>query len=113
MRGMNEPAQQVDAPADFGDSPSAVVSRWVSELELSEKQQRPWIERGRRIVRRYVDDRAEANDVRRRRFALLWANIQTLAPADLRAHAHGGRVATLARRRRGRRARPRRSSSGR
>ncbi len=78
---MNEPAQQVDAPSDFGDSPSAVVSRWVSELELSEKQQRPWVERGRRIVRRYVDDRAQANDVRRRRFALLWANIQTLAPA--------------------------------
>ncbi len=78
---MNEPAQQVDSPDDFGDDPSAIVSRWISELELSEKEQRPWVERGRRIVRRYVDDRAGANDVRRRRFALLWANIQTLAPA--------------------------------
>ncbi len=76
-----QPADSIDGPEDFGDDARAVVSRWISELELSEKAQRPWIERGRRIVRRYVDDRAEANDVRRRRFALLWANIQTLAPA--------------------------------
>ena len=78
---MNEPAQQVDTPSDFGDDPSAVVSRWISELELSEKEQRPWVERGRRIVRRYAEDRADTFGVRRRRFALLWANIQTLAPA--------------------------------
>src|SRR5579862_1526887 len=78
---MNEPAQQVDSPDDFGDDPSAIVSRWISEIELSEKEQRPWIERGRRIVRRYVDDRSETSDGRRRRFALLWANIQTMAPA--------------------------------
>src|SRR5579864_1326386 len=78
---MNEPAQQVDSPIDFGEGAGASVSRWISELDLSEKEQRPWIERGRRIVRRYVDDRAGANEVRRRRFALLWANIQTLAPA--------------------------------
>jgi hypothetical protein len=76
-----EPAQQIDSPSDFGDDPAAVVSRWISELDLAEKEQKPWVERGRRIVRRYVDDRAEANDVRKRRFALLWANIQTLAPA--------------------------------
>jgi len=72
---------QVDSPSDFGDDAGAVVSRWISEIELSEKEQRPWIERGRRIVRRYVDDRGETSDGRRRRFALLWANIQTMAPA--------------------------------
>ena len=77
---MDQPAQ-VDSPSDFGDTPSATVSRWISELGLSEKDQAAWVSRGRRIVRRYVDDRAEANDVRKRRFALLWANIQTLAPA--------------------------------
>src|ERR1700691_230770 len=77
---MDQPAQ-VDSPSDFGDGDDATVSRWISELELSEKGQASWIDRGRRIARRYVDDRAEANDVRKRRFALLWANIQTLAPA--------------------------------
>ena len=66
---MDQPAQ-VDSPSDFGDTPAAAVSRWISELELSEKDQAAWVSRGRRIVRRYVDDRAEANDTRKRRFAL-------------------------------------------
>jgi len=76
-----EPAESVESAAEFGEDPRAVVSRWISELDLSERDQKPWIERGRRIVRRYVDERLEGADLRRRRFALLWANIQTLAPA--------------------------------
>src|SRR5579871_4316237 len=76
-----EPVESVEGPADVGDDPAAVAARWISELELSDKEQRRWIERARRIVRRYVDDRDAAGDARRRRFSLLWANIQTLAPA--------------------------------
>ena len=80
---MAEPAVQVDAPSDFGKDPVAVCSRWKSELELSAKDQQPWITRGRTIVRRYMDQRnvAEGSDTRNRRFSLLWANVQTLAPA--------------------------------
>ncbi len=80
-----EPALQVDEPSDFGTDAAAVVSRWISELDLSDKAQEPWIKRGRQIIKRYTDERqatGTSDDVsRRRRFSLLWGNIQTLAPA--------------------------------
>src|ERR1700754_2208488 len=71
-------AAQVDTPADFGADAEAVARRWISELELSEKSQRDWIERCKKIIRIYRDDE---RNVKKRRFSLLWANIQTLAPA--------------------------------
>jgi hypothetical protein len=71
-----------ETPADFGDDPGAVARRWISELELAEKDQESWRRRGRRIIGRYREDRAEAApETRGRRFSLLWANIQTLGPA--------------------------------
>ena len=76
-----EPALQVDELSDFGTDEAAKATRWISELELAEKAQAPWVTRAKRIVRRYTDERVEAEDSKRRQFALLWANIQTLAPA--------------------------------
>ena len=71
-----------ETPADFGDDPGAVARRWISELELAEKEQEAWLKRGRRIIKRYREDRSDgAVEARGRRFSLLWANIQTLAPA--------------------------------
>ena len=71
-----------ETPADFGDDPGAVARRWISELELAEKDQESWRQRGRRIIKRYREDRTEtAPETRGRRFSLLWANIQTLGPA--------------------------------
>jgi hypothetical protein len=71
-----------ETPADFGDDPGAVARRWISELELAEKDQEAWRRRGRRIIKRYLEERDEgAAESRGRRFSLLWANIQTLGPA--------------------------------
>jgi hypothetical protein len=73
-----------ETPADFGADPGAVARRWIGEIELAEKAQAPWRERGRRIIQRYLEDRGEAGaDVKARRFSLLWSNIQTLGPAVL------------------------------
>jgi hypothetical protein len=82
---MAEPVLDPDiaeTPADFGDDPGAVARRWISELELAEKDQAAWRRRGRRIIKRYREERDEgAAETRGRRFSLLWANIQTLGPA--------------------------------
>ena len=78
---MAEPAAQVDAPSDFGTDEAATVSRWISELELAEKNQQPWVKRCQQIIKRYEDERTDSNDVKKRRYALLWSNIQTLGPA--------------------------------
>ena len=81
---MTDPVLDLDAaetPADFGDDPGAVARRWISELELAEKDQERWRQRGRRIIKRYREERGEGSESRGRRFSLLWANIQTLGPA--------------------------------
>ena len=73
--------ETAETPADFGDDPGAVARRWISELELADKDQERWRQRGRRIIKRYREERGEAGESRGRRFSLLWANIQTLGPA--------------------------------
>lgn len=72
----------VETAADFGEGPGADVQRWISELDLAAKDHRPWLDVSRRIIKRYRDDQNEAStDVKQRRFALLWSNIETLEPA--------------------------------
>ncbi len=66
---------------------------WIDQLNISEKWQRNWVSRSKRIIRRYknavgddltgVDssDNVLLNDAGNRRFAILWSNIETLKPA--------------------------------
>lgn len=64
-----------------------ITQRWVEEIDLAEKDCEPWWKSGDIIIRRYKND--ERNGGRgnitpqtiRRRFAILWSNVQTLAPA--------------------------------
>lgn len=72
---------EVVSPADFGKDAPGVVHRWISEIERAEKDAQPWVNRCKQIIKRYGGERGPSNDVKRRTFALLWANIQTLAPA--------------------------------
>jgi hypothetical protein len=71
-------AAKVDTPADFGEGSAAVARRWISELDLSDKSQAKWIARAKKIALIYREESLSA-DIRC--FSLLWANIQTLAPA--------------------------------
>lgn len=63
---------------------AALTSRWISEIEASEKWQRQYWERCRNIIRRYRQERREAAgqpNEDERRYAVLWSNVQTLGPA--------------------------------
>lgn len=75
----------VETLADFGpdpDSPPAVAARWISELDLAERYQKKYIERCQKIRDRYKDKQADAiSNFQKRRFAVLWSNIETLKPA--------------------------------
>lgn len=57
-------------------------ARWVEEIRLYEKEAEKWTERGKRIVKRYKDERSvrETADGNRR-YNILYSNIQTLLPA--------------------------------
>lgn len=78
---------QVDEPDDFGKGARANVARWISEINISEKDDKTaeWLKRGAIINRRYKDERKDAGNAPiinpRRRFAILWSNIETLEPA--------------------------------
>jgi hypothetical protein len=72
--------QAVESPRDFGADRKGLARRWQTELELAEKESRTWIEKGRKIVKRYRDERDSTEDGAKR-FNILWSNIQTLRPA--------------------------------
>lgn len=70
--------------ATASESDASLTSRWISELEASEKWQREFIDRCRRIVTRYRDERKNVDNQPnqdRKRFPILWSNLQTLGPA--------------------------------
>lgn len=52
---------------------------WVNEIEFYEKKAREWEERGKKIIRRYKDEREVDNTAAK--FNILWSNTQTLLPA--------------------------------
>ena len=83
MPGM---AQAALAPpdADLEDAKEArrraqCAGRWIGEIGLSEKAQASWLTRAKKIVKLYR--RADSQTDAKRRFAMLWANTQTIQPA--------------------------------
>lgn len=62
-----------------------VAARWVEEINLAEKDCASWWRSGDIIIRRYKNDdrsgRGRAIVAARRRYAILWSNVQTLGPA--------------------------------
>jgi hypothetical protein len=53
--------------------------RYLAEIELYEKEFRPWETRGKKILKLYKDANNSNNKVKR--FNVLWSNVQTLQPA--------------------------------
>lgn len=64
------------------ESTREVTQRWRAELELAKRKDEKWIRRGRRIVKRYRDERNQnTGGMAGVRFNILWSNVQTLLPA--------------------------------
>jgi len=55
------------------------AAKWTTALELAKKTDATWVTRGRKIVKRYRDQRGESS--RDKRYNILWSNVETLAPA--------------------------------
>jgi hypothetical protein len=54
--------------------------RWTQELKLAAEEDKKWLKRGDKIVKRYRDERQGWSDTGKR-YNILWANIQTMLPA--------------------------------
>lgn len=72
--------QKARDPADFGTDKRGVASRWIAELALAERDSRQFLQRGREVERRYMDERATPQSDQMR-FNVFWSNVQTLKPA--------------------------------
>ena len=57
-----------------------VVKRWVQEIKFYETKAFQWEEKGKKILRRYKDDRSP-REQKVPRYNILWSNVQTLLPA--------------------------------
>lgn len=55
------------------------AAKWISELNVSEKAQRGWLDRSKKITKRYRYENSQ--DARERAFAMLWSNTETIKPA--------------------------------
>ncbi len=53
---------------------------WLTQIEDAGKSFEKWEERSKKIIKRYRDER-EAIEQRKRKFAILWSNVQVLKPA--------------------------------
>lgn len=79
MAARKKAVKAVDHLPDAG-TPAGVVQRWCKEIALYEKDAGPWHEKGRKIVKRYKDERVTSQESAVR-FNVLWSNIQTFLPA--------------------------------
>jgi hypothetical protein len=61
-------------------NPVNEAASWLSSLKLAKKEDEKWVERSKKIVRRYKDERQGWSD-NTKRYNILWANIQTIFPA--------------------------------
>ena len=60
-------------------NPVAEAKRWKNELKQAKREDEPWCKRGKKIVKRYRDDRTQS--FTSKRYNVLWSNIQTMLPA--------------------------------
>jgi hypothetical protein len=60
-------------------NPVAEAKRWKNELKQAKREDEAWCKRGKKIVKRYRDDRTQS--FTSKRYNVLWSNIQTMLPA--------------------------------
>jgi hypothetical protein len=57
------------------------AQKWIAELNASEKFQRRWLERAKKIVRQFKRQEELPENDPRKQFAILWSNTETMKPA--------------------------------
>lgn len=61
-------------------NPVKEAQRWHQELKLARKEDENWVKRGKKIIKRYRDERTESQRGSKK-YNILWSNIQTVLPA--------------------------------
>jgi hypothetical protein len=59
----------------------AVQKKWLAVVERHEKKRTGWLSRAEKIVKLYADTESTPTQAIKRKYPVLWANVQTLGPA--------------------------------
>lgn len=73
-------SSKVENPEEFGEGDRGKYLRWNTELKIAGKNEKDWIERSDKIIKRYRDER-KAVDKDNKKFNILWSNTETLKKA--------------------------------
>jgi len=63
-----------------GQDAIALARKWDIELKLAERTDKDWIERAKKIVKRYRDERNGTYEAAKK-YNILWSNVETILPA--------------------------------
>ena len=74
------PTDKIEKPEDTGEGSRGRWKFWSRAISLAEKDQEKWETRAQKVVDRYRDER-DSHGVQRKKFNILWSNIETLKPA--------------------------------
>lgn len=69
---------KIESQRDFGDTPEEWQRYWTVEMDAAKEDSRKFLERGDRVVRRFVDDRGVEQSTGSTRVNLFTSNVQTL-----------------------------------
>lgn len=67
-------------PTTKPDTKLATYQTWKARLDAAAKEFEPWEQRSDKIIKRYRDERPSIED-KKRKFAILWSNVQVLKPS--------------------------------
>jgi hypothetical protein len=67
------------SPTDLGSDPYSCAN-WTTHIELAEKRDETFIKRGKKILKRYREERPEEETGAPRRMNVFWSNVETLQP---------------------------------
>lgn len=59
----------------------AIQRDWLAVIERHETKRAAWVKRGERIIKLYADSDETVVNTTKRKYSVLWANVQTLGPA--------------------------------
>lgn len=68
---------------ETNEDPTKLVRYWLDQISFSERKKKPFITRGRQIIKRYKNRRTLPTTgipLAQRRMNVLWSNVQTLKP---------------------------------
>lgn len=80
--GFSPVVGDLEKPSDAGKGPAGQVKLWLKAIDLADKEEEKWRERGNEVIKFYRDASGSTDAVDKRyKYNILYSNTETMAPA--------------------------------